>query len=63
MLEFIKDAGIKVSLFTGVFVGVVIVLLEYLLPNISFVVLTIIIPILAILGYWIGGKLMRRKKG
>lgn len=45
------------ALFAGVFVGVVVFLVEYLIPNASLITNAIIAGLSALLGGWIGSKL------
>lgn len=61
VLDFIKNPGTKASLFSGVFAGLVIVICEWLIPNISYVSLAIVFISSVILGFFIGSKIFEKK--
>lgn len=52
-----KKGRIGSALFTGLFVGIVVFLSEYLYANISFITSVIIAGLSALVGAWIGNKL------
>ena len=60
-MNFIKNPDIKTSLFTGIFAGLIMLICEWLIPNISYVSLAIILIVSVVFGCWIGNKLFVRK--
>ena len=52
-----KKGSIGMALFTGLFVGIVVLLSEYLIPNTSLITSVIIAGLSALVGGLIGNKL------
>jgi len=53
--------NVGVALFTGLFVGTIVFLSEYLIPNASLVISVIIAGLSALVGGLIGNKLFQNK--
>ena len=56
----LNEGNGRKALFVGIFVGIVVLLVEYLIPNTSIITIVIITGISVLLGGWIGSKLFQK---
>jgi xanthosine utilization system XapX-like protein len=59
--DMMKKANIRMALFTGLFVGIIVFLSEYIIPNTNLITSVLLAGLSALVGGLIGNKLFPNK--